>query len=122
LETYVTRCNCLTRRILWHIGSTSGKKQSIVIMSLYCDGDTLLVNVIPHGPAYHTGAESYYFNPIIEGEKASHDVIHRIVDTIEARKKYPDEDSYTNYLFDEGIDKVLKKVGEEASEVIIGAK
>src|SRR5690625_5762026 len=91
-------------------------------MSLDCDGDTLLVNVIPHGSACHTGAESCFFNPIIEGEKASHDVIHRIVDTIEARKMYPDEDSYTNYLFNEGIDKVLKKVGEEASEVIIGAK
>src|SRR5699024_8118129 len=60
--------------------------------------------------------------PIIEGEKASHDVIHSIVDTIEARKKYHDEDSYTNHHLDEGIDKVLKKLGEEPREVIIGAK
>ena len=122
IETKETWFYSRSRRELWHKGATSGNKQTLVSMSLDCDGDTLLVNVTPHGPACHTGAESCFFNPIIEGEKASHDVIQRIVDTIESRKKYPDEDSYTNYLFDKGIDKVLKKMGEEASEVIIGAK
>lgn len=122
LETKETWFYSRSRAELWHKGATSGNKQSVVSMSLDCDGDTLLINVLPHGPACHTGAESCFFNPIINEKKESHDVIHRIVDTIEHRRKFPEEGAYTNYLFDEGIDKVLKKVGEEASEVIIGAK
>src|SRR5699024_8400477 len=88
IETKENRFYSLSRGELWHIGATSGNKQTLVSMSLDCDGDTLFVHVIPHGSACHTGAESCYFNPILEGEKALHDVIHRTVYTIEARKKY----------------------------------
>lgn len=122
IETKETWFYSRSRQELWHKGATSGNKQTVVSMSLDCDGDTLLINVLPHGPACHTGKTSCFFNPIIDDKKDSHDVIHRIVDTIEHRRNFPEEGAYTNYLFDEGIDKVLKKVGEEASEVIIGAK
>src|SRR5699024_7588992 len=102
----------------------SGNKQTIKEISLDCDGDTLLVKVQPLGPACHTGEESCFFNPIIKAkeEAKTRDVIHTLIETIESRRRQPEEGSYTNYLFDEGIDKVLKKVGEESSEVIIGAK
>ena len=122
LETKETWFYSRSRKELWHKGATSGNKQTVVSMTLDCDGDTLLVKVLPHGPACHTGKESCFFTPIIEPKKDSHDVIHRIIDTIEHRRKFPEEGAYTTYLFNEGIDKVLKKVGEEASEVIIGAK
>lgn len=113
-----------SRQELWNKGATSGNKQTIKEISLDCDGDTLLVKVEPWGPACHTGETSCFFNPITEAkdEAKSRDVIHTLVDTIENRRKNPEDGSYTNYLFAEGIDKVLKKVGEEASEVIIGAK
>lgn len=113
-----------SRKELWNKGATSGNKQTIKSISLDCDKDTLLVTVEPWGPACHTGEESCFFNPITETatDTPSRDVIHTIIDTIEDRKQNPEEGSYTNYLFKEGIDKVLKKVGEEASEVIIGAK
>lgn len=113
-----------SRQELWNKGATSGNKQTIKEISLDCDGDTLLVKVEPWGPACHTGETSCFFNPITEAkdEAKSRDVIHTLVDTIENRRKNPEDGSYTNYLFAEGIDKVLKKVGEEASEVIIGVK
>ncbi len=122
IETKETWFYSRSRQELWHKGATSGNKQTVVNMTLDCDGDTLLISVLPHGPACHTGEESCFFTPIIEHKKDSHDVIHRIIDTIEHRRKFPEEGAYTTYLFNEGIDKVLKKVGEEASEVIIGAK
>lgn len=122
LKTKETWFYSRSRQELWNKGATSGHKQTVTSISLDCDGDTLLINVLPHGPACHTGNESCFFAPIIETKKDSHDVIHRIIDTIEHRRKFPEDGSYTTYLFNEGIDKVLKKVGEEASEVIIGAK
>lgn len=110
-----------SREELWHKGATSGNLQTVSSVTLDCDQDTLLVTVQPAGPACHTGETSCFHHPIME-QIAKRDVIHTIIDTIEERKQQPVEGAYTSYLFREGIDKVLKKVGEETTEVIIGAK
>src|SRR5690625_3779567 len=123
IETNETWFYSRSRQELWHKGASSGNRQIVKNIILDCDGDTLLISVEPMGPACHTGEESCFFN-LVEESKAEkqREVIHQIVATIEHRKNNPEEGSYTTYLFNEGIDKVLKKVGEEASEVIIGAK
>lgn len=124
IETNETWFYSRSRQELWNKGATSGNKQTIKEIHLDCDGDTILIKVEPWGPACHTGEVSCFFNPMTKAESytKARDVIHTLIDTIEDRRKNPEEGSYTNYLFKEGIDKVLKKVGEEASEVIIGAK
>ena len=86
-----------------------------------CDLDTLLIEVEQIGVACHTGAYSCFFNDVIESHQNSN-IFHSLEDLIEERKTQPVEKSYTNYLFDQGIDKICKKVGEEASETIIAAK
>ena len=111
-----------SRKELWNKGATSGNRQKVKSIALDCDQDALLVTVEPLGPACHTGEESCFHHIIDENAKPKREVIHTIIDTIEDRRKNPVEGSYTTYLFNKGIDKVLKKVGEEASEVIIGAK
>ncbi len=111
-----------SRQELWNKGATSGNKQQVKQIAFDCDQDAILLTVIPKGPACHTGEESCFFNVLDEEKQTTHDVIHRIVNVIEDRRNNPVEGSYTTYLFNEGIDKVLKKVGEETSEVIIGAK
>ncbi len=111
-----------SRQELWNKGETSGNKQQVKQIAFDCDQDAILLTVIPKGPACHTGEESCFFNVLDEEKQTTHDVIHRIVNVIEDRRNNPVEGSYTTYLFNEGIDKVLKKVGEETSEVIIGAK
>lgn len=110
-----------SREDLWHKVATSGNLQTVSSVTLDCDQDALLVTVHPEGPACHTGKTSCFHHPIME-QTAKRDVIHTIIETIEERKQHPVEGAYTSYLFQEGIDKVLKKVGEETSEVIIGAK
>lgn len=122
LETKETWFYSRSRQELWHKGATSGNRQMVKNIALDCDEDALLVTVEPLGPACHTGAESCFYQPIQTPIDERREVIHRLVDVIEKRKNNPVEGSYTTYLFKEGIDKVLKKVGEEASEVIIGAK
>lgn len=122
IETEETWFYSRSRNELWHKGATSGNTQKVSSVTLDCDGDTLLVQVKPDGPACHTGAESCFYEPVIGTEKATREVIHTIIDTIENRRQHPAEGAYTSYLFREGIDKVLKKVGEESAEVIIGAK
>lgn len=122
IETKETWFYSRSRKELWNKGATSGNKQTVTSIQLDCDGDTLLVTVKPWGPACHTGEVSCFFNPLLEEKANSREVIHHLVDVIEERRKNPVEGSYTTYLFKEGIDKVLKKVGEETSEVIIGAK
>lgn len=122
LETKETWFYSRSRKALWNKGETSGNKQKIVSVQLDCDKDALLVVVEPLGPACHTGKTSCFFNDLYEKETPRRDMIHRLVQTIEERRDNPVDGSYTTYLFNEGIDKVLKKVGEEASEVIIGAK
>src|SRR5699024_9509349 len=122
LETKETWFYSRSRQELWNKGATSGNRQLVKHIALDCDEDALLVTVEPLGPACHTGEASCFFQPVAAELDSRREVIHQLVDVIEARRNDPVEGSYTNYLFAEGIDKVLKKVGEEASEVIIGAK
>ncbi|MBY7142237.1 bifunctional phosphoribosyl-AMP cyclohydrolase/phosphoribosyl-ATP diphosphatase HisIE [Virgibacillus sp. NKC19-3] len=110
------------RQELWNKGETSGNKQQVKKITFDCDTDALLIQVKPLGPACHTGADTCFHQVLHEQEAVTTDVIHTIARKIKARRQQPVEGSYTTYLFHEGIDKVLKKIGEEASEVIIGAK
>ncbi len=111
-----------SRQELWRKGETSGNVQHIVSVAADCDADTLLVRVRPDGPACHTGETSCFFRTICEMEEAepfSYEGLMRLIDGRRTEKK---EGSYTTYLFEKGIDKILKKVGEESTEVIIAAK
>ncbi len=113
-----------SRQELWHKGETSGDFQNIKGMYLDCDKDTLLIYVEQLGKgACHTGSYSCFFNEVMqfEGESNS-DIIEEVYNQIEDRDKNPKENSYTNYLLNEGIDKICKKVGEEATETVIAAK
>ncbi len=109
-----------SRNELWRKGETSGNVQEVVSIATDCDMDTLLINVIPAGPACHTGNESCFFNTIVEN--AAPFTIEGLMDLIKGRKTDRKEGSYTTYLFDKGRDKILKKVGEESTEVIIAGK
>ncbi len=109
-----------SRNELWRKGETSGNVQQVVSIATDCDKDTLLISVIPAGPACHTGNESCFFNTILEN--AAPFTIRGLMDLIIGRKIDKKEGSYTTYLFEKGRDKILKKVGEEATEVIIGGK
>lgn len=114
-----------SRQELWNKGATSGNTQKIVEMQYDCDADSILINVIQKGNACHTGEYSCFFNTIIEKDDVDYSddsILDRLYNLIMDRKNNPQEGSYTNYLFDKGIDKILKKVGEESAEVIIGAK
>lgn len=121
LETKETYFYSRSRNELWHKGETSGHFQYIKGMYLDCDSDTLLIYVEQIGAACHTGSYSCFFNEIFPLEK-SKDIFHSLYDTIEDRKINPVEKSYTNYLLDQGVDKICKKVGEEATETVIAAK
>jgi len=119
--TYFSR----SRQSLWLKGETSGHFQYVKSLSYDCDADTLLAKVEQIGAACHTGAYSCFFNDIITydfEEKSPLSVLTDVYDVIMDRKENPKEGSYTNYLFDKGIDKILKKVGEEATEIVIAAK
>lgn len=112
-----------SRQELWLKGETSGNYQNIVSITADCDFDALTVRVRKEGPACHTGEESCFFNTVFENEEISEGfTVDGLVKTIEGRKINPKEGSYTTYLFEKGIDKILKKVGEESTEVIIAAK
>ena len=113
-----------SRKQLWLKGETSGNYQHIVDITADCDMDTLLVTVRKDGPACHTGKESCFFNRVWAAEGAgeeafSLDSLYRL---IQGRKTEKKEGSYTTYLFEKGLDKILKKVGEECTEVVIAAK
>lgn len=108
-----------SRKALWRKGETSGSVQRVVSVTADCDGDALLVLVTPQGPACHTGEVSCFHNPVLEGAAPfSLDGLYRLIDGRRTEKK---EGSYTSYLFDKGREKILKKVGEECTEVVIGA-
>ena len=109
-----------SRQKLWRKGETSGNFQHVVSITADCDMDALTVVVKKDGPACHTGAESC-FNDVIYGEEESFS-LQNLEKLIEGRKTEKKEGSYTTYLFEKGIDKILKKVGEEATEVIIAGK
>ena len=94
-------------------------------LAIDCDKDTILAKVYPVGPACHTGHTSCFFTDLVEGSKealAPQEVLEDLYSTIVDRKNHPKEGSYTNYLFEKGIDKILKKCGEEATEIVIAAK
>ncbi|RBP40273.1 bifunctional phosphoribosyl-AMP cyclohydrolase/phosphoribosyl-ATP diphosphatase HisIE [Garciella nitratireducens] len=124
LETKTTWFYSRSRQKLWNKGETSGNIQIVKELSYDCDGDTVLVKVMQKGNACHTGQKSCFFHQVYKenGYAKKENILHLLYQRIEYRKKNPKEGSYTNYLFREGLDKILKKVGEESSEVIIGAK
>ena len=110
-----------SRNELWRKGETSGNYQHIVSITADCDGDALEVLVKKDGPACHKGTDSC-FNDVIWGEKEEGFKLDSLMPKLKTRKKEMPEGSYTTYLFQKGLDKILKKVGEECTEVIIAAK
>jgi phosphoribosyl-ATP pyrophosphohydrolase/phosphoribosyl-AMP cyclohydrolase len=112
-----------SRSELWHKGATSGNTQRVVEVRLDCDSDALVVLVEPRGPACHTGAVSC-FAGAADDEKAAGigDVLEELYAVVQARRREMPAGSYTTYLFEKGLNKILKKVGEEAAETIIAAK
>jgi phosphoribosyl-ATP pyrophosphohydrolase/phosphoribosyl-AMP cyclohydrolase len=111
-----------SRECLWRKGETSGNKQHIVSITADCDRDALTVSVYKDGPACHTGADSCFNEVIYEGDTEGEFSLDALMKVIEGRKLEKKEGSYTTYLFEKGIDKILKKVGEECTEVIIAGK
>ncbi|MDT0162227.1 bifunctional phosphoribosyl-AMP cyclohydrolase/phosphoribosyl-ATP diphosphatase HisIE [Bacillus sp. AG4(2022)] len=117
-----------SRQELWHKGATSGNKQRIAEIKYDCDQDALVVLVEPAGPACHTGAVScfnetvYQAEGLTEGIQDSYSILAELERVIEQREIERPEGAYTTYLFEKGVDKILKKVGEESAEVIIAAK
>ena len=111
-----------SREKLWLKGETSGNYQHIVSITADCDRDALVVKVIPDGPACHLGADSCFEYPVWESGELHDFDLGMLMKLIEGRKTNPQEGSYTAYLFDKGLDKILKKVGEECTEVIIAGK
>lgn len=119
--TYYSR----SRKEQWVKGETSGHYQYVKSLTMDCDKDTLLAKVEQIGAACHTGNRSCFYQPIVGNEydaKNPLQIFETVYNTIQDRKEHPKEGSYTNYLFDKGIDKILKKVGEEATEIVIAAK
>jgi len=111
-----------SRRELWRKGETSGNFQTVVNITADCDSDALVVQVIKDGPACHTGADSCFFNEVYQSEGQNLFSYDDLYDLISGRKTNPKEGSYTTYLFDKGMEKILKKVGEESTEVIIAGQ
>ena len=112
-----------SRNCLWRKGETSGNAQKIIAIRADCDGDALVVEVKKAGPACHTGAESCFFETVYEDEKLRSFSLADLLTLIQGRRDHPVEGSYTTYLFQKGREKILKKVGEECTEVLIaGAK
>ena len=108
-----------SRQEIWRKGETSGNVQRVVSITADCDADALVVEVVKDGPACHTGAESCFFQPVYVSEELKQFTYEGLYELIKGRKTNPKEGSYTTYLFDKGLEKVLKKVGEECTEVII---
>lgn len=111
-----------SRQELWLKGETSGNYQHIVSITADCDNDALIVVVEKDGPACHTGSDSCFTNHVWQSDELSEFSLQQLMDMLVGRKTEKKEGSYTTYLFEKGIDKILKKVGEESTEVIIAAK
>ena len=111
-----------SRQALWLKGETSGNYQHIVSITADCDKDALLVSVVPDGPACHLGTTSCFENTLWESEELKEFSLSGLMELIKGRKTEKKEGSYTSYLFEKGLDKILKKVGEESTEVIIAGK
>lgn len=118
-------CTCFwsrSRQKLWLKGETSGNYQHVVSITADCDKDALVVKVEKDGPACHTGADSCFFNPLYINEEKGEFSLQGLYDLLVGRKQNLPQGSYTTYLFEKGLDKILKKVGEECTEVIIAGK
>ena len=111
-----------SRQELWLKGETSGNYQHVVSVTADCDHDALVVLVEPDGPACHLGTESCFMNTVWESDEFHEFSLEILSELIEGRKKEKKEGSYTTYLFEKGLDKILKKIGEESTEVIIAGK
>lgn len=123
IETKIMHYFSRSRNELWKKGETSGHFQAVKGLYYDCDKDALLAFVEQTGVACHTGEKSCFYRSIIENNETSYsEILKTIYDVIEDRSNNPKEGSYTNYLLNKGIDKTLKKVGEETAEVIIAAK
>ena len=122
IEKELTCFYSRSRQKLWLKGETSGNYQHIVSITADCDKDALIVMVEPDGPACHLGTTSCFENPVFQSENRSEFSYEGLMKLIEGRKTEKKEGSYTTYLFEKGLDKILKKVGEECTEVIIAAK
>ena len=122
MEKKLTCFYSRSRQELWLKGETSKNYQHVVSITADCDKDALVVVVEPDGPACHTGEESCFFNPVWESDELKDFSLDGLVKLIEGRKIEKTEGSYTTYLFEKGLDKILKKVGEECTEVIVAAK
>ncbi|MBO7376471.1 MAG: bifunctional phosphoribosyl-AMP cyclohydrolase/phosphoribosyl-ATP diphosphatase HisIE [Clostridia bacterium] len=122
LEKKLTCFFSRSRQELWLKGETSGNYQHIVSITADCDRDALLVRVKPDGPACHLGSFSCFSNPLFDNPELPDFSPYDLYELIKGRKEKPAEGSYTSYLFEKGLDKILKKVGEESTEVIIAGK
>jgi phosphoribosyl-ATP pyrophosphohydrolase/phosphoribosyl-AMP cyclohydrolase len=124
LESGLVHFYSRSRQRIWKKGETSGNLLELVEARVDCDGDTLLLRVVPHGPTCHTGTETCFFSAPLTASAtpAGPVVIARLAETIAERQAERPDGSYTAYLFEQGIDKIGKKIGEEAAEVIIAAK
>jgi phosphoribosyl-ATP pyrophosphohydrolase/phosphoribosyl-AMP cyclohydrolase len=132
LETRETWFWSRSRQELWHKGETSGNTQRIVSIQYDCDGDALVVQVVPNGPACHNGTYTCFTGELLTdgaaGEQADDSpearfaILGELEEVIAAREAERPEGAYTTYLFEKGVDKILKKVGEETAEVIVAAK
>uniref|UniRef100_A0A7C2C0W0 Histidine biosynthesis bifunctional protein HisIE n=1 Tax=Thermus islandicus TaxID=540988 RepID=A0A7C2C0W0_9DEIN len=111
-----------SRQALWRKGETSGHTQEVVEVLLDCDGDAVVYRVLPQGPACHTGARTCFHRPLLEGPKDLGFVLGQVYATIEERLRTLPEGSYVAKLHRAGLDRILKKIGEEAGEVILAAK
>ncbi|HLG26577.1 MAG TPA: bifunctional phosphoribosyl-AMP cyclohydrolase/phosphoribosyl-ATP diphosphatase HisIE [Paenisporosarcina sp.] len=124
IETNQTWFFSRSRQELWNKGATSGNTQQVVAIRADCDEDSLVVEVLPNGPACHTGEVSCFHKEIVAPVQAvgSFGILANLVQVIQDREKSMPEGAYTTYLFEKGVDKIGKKIGEEATEVVIAAK
>ena len=123
IETNETWFYSRSRNELWHKGATSGNTQKVVSIKADCDRDALVVEVLPDGPACHNGTTSCFTETVLQNEAVgSVSILPQLKEIIKQREIDMPEGAYTTYLFEKGIDKICKKVGEEATEVVIGAK
>ena len=122
MEKKLTCFYSRSRKELWLKGETSGNYQHVVSITADCDCDALVVVVEPVGPACHTGEMSCFYNEVWQNEDLHEFSIQGLAELLQGRKKDKPQGSYTTYLFEKGIDKILKKVGEECTEVIIAGK
>ena len=124
-KTIDTKLTCFysrSRQQLWLKGETSGNYQHVVSITTDCDNEALVIEVKKDGPACHTCSESCFTKPVFKNEDEKEFAIDNLYKMLVGRKQTMPEGSYTTYLFQKGLDKILKKVGEECTEVIIGAK